>query len=144
MTNEELTERVIRLEECQRKIIEHRGILDSLASQLEQGIRPRIHNLNDELQLHRLSIKEHDIVLGMLKTDIALMRATAATREQLETGLKSVGEKIENVHTQTDLKLDAIKETLDPLKRGIYWVVTVIVGAVILAVIGLALRGGKP
>lgn len=144
MTDAERDERIVRLESCQERIIQYKVLLDGLQDQLERGIRPRIHNLNDELQQQRMKIQEHSILLGVMQTDIAMIRKDSATREQLEMGLLRVGQEIKDSRAQTDLKLDALKETLDPIKRGIYWVVTLIVGAVILALIGLAMKGGKP
>lgn len=144
MTDDERDDRIEKLESCQATILQYKEMLDNVKDQLERGIRPRIHNLSDDLQTQRMQVREHEILIRMMQTDIAMIRTSSATREQLDAGLKAVGQEIKDGRAQTDLKLDAIKETLDPLKRGIYWVVTVIVGAVILAVIGLAMKGGRP
>jgi len=111
-----------------------------------EAVRSRIHNLNDVVVKQGGDISEHAIHIRTLKERVDKLTADVATGEQLEAvkehlllQLSVAKMQLEGSVAQINLKLMAVSEKLDPIQRGIWWVVTLILGAVILAVLGLVL-----
>lgn len=94
-----------------------------------QRMRERMHKITDTLQEHRLKIGEHDLRLDAAGAEILNLQDTMATSEQLESA-----------RAMLTVKLDHLADTIEPITRGIYWAVALILGGVLLALLGLVLR----
>jgi len=96
-------------------------------------IRGRIHKLADMVQTHEGLLIEHRTLLPLLTKQLEALRGEAATREGVTVAINTL-------KLQMELKLEKIQETLDPIKRGVYWAVVLILGSVVVAVLALVLR----
>lgn len=92
-------------------------------------LEARVHRLADDVQSHRAQLGEHKLLLKILKESVDGLRVSMATSEQLDA--------LENT---LHLKLDNLTAAVDPIKRGVYWIVTLVLGAVVLAGMALLLR----
>lgn len=98
-----------------------------------KSVRARVHNLNDQVQkLVGENIELRTRMEGLRETLNSFM-IRAATRDQLD----ALGTVMQN-------QLQAVKNDLAPIQRGIWWVVTLILGAVILAVLALVFTRPVP
>lgn len=114
-------------------------------------VRDRLHRMNDVVQVHELTLHEHGIKIDQLEKQVSSLFTQAATREQLDAAVLSLGEKVAAAVTLMSLQIKTIAEnmgnqvkqitdTLDPIRKGIYWVITLVFGAVILAGLSFLLR----
>lgn len=109
------------------------GIQEKLhvVAQLEELVkssRARVHNLNDEMQKVAGKYVELSVLVSVLKEQIMTLQQNTVTRDHLQSSIENITQKIG--HVQADL---------EPIKRGIYWVILLVLGAVITAVLGLVL-----
>ena len=111
----------------------------------------RVYKLNDTAQAHEMKIGEHGVLIGVLTQQVEALRSTTASREQLDHYAESVHTKVAAVETAMKsaigmtadtltLKLQHLHDDLDPIKRRMDWAVGLIVGAVIIALLGLVLK----
>lgn len=95
----------------------------------ESRIRARIHKLADQVQIHTLTLAEHALLLRALTDDQRTMKSTMATTEQVAHSAALI-----------EAKIDGIREIVEPIRRGINWAIGLVLGAVILAIIGLVIK----
>jgi hypothetical protein len=93
-------------------------------------LKARVRNLNDTVQEHRIKVAEHGVLIENLSERVNVLQSTTVTREGLANAVSSIHASIQQV-----------KNDLAPIQRGIYWVVTLVFGALILAVLSLIFRG---
>lgn len=105
-------------------------------------LRSRVHNLSDTVHHHALKLGSHDLMLDVLDKHFETLRGSTATREQLELVSQTTKQHVDNAVAGVAAQVQSVKEDLAPIKRGIYWAVALILGAVILALVGTVLRGG--
>jgi hypothetical protein len=110
-------------------------------------IRARIHNLSDVVQKHEIRLAEDKVLIEAVTSRVDGIIRTMATGEQLRAAETNIGLQLTNNKTQlegqlTDLRtqMTNVKEDLAPIRSGINWVATLIIGAVILAILALVLR----
>jgi chromosome segregation ATPase len=104
-----------------------------------QALRARLHNLNDTVQRHEVQIAEHGIQIGSNVTALEAVRRTAATGEQLQNAVNEFGLKLQLATQEMGAKLSLVHSDLDPIRRGIYWAVGMILAAVLTAILGLVI-----
>lgn len=92
-------------------------------------LRDRQHELASHLQDNRLMTAEHSLRIGALESQMKEVHTDMATKEQLETAAMKM-----------TLKLDNLRDTLDPIKRGVYWLVALICGSVVIALLSLVVK----
>lgn len=107
-----------------------------------KAIESRVYNLNDTQLVHATCIAEHRVQIAKLESDVLQIRSTMATGEQLNHGMERLSEALKAAVTEMSLKLQLVHNDLDPIKRGIGWIVTLVLGAVVLALLALIL--GRP
>lgn len=95
-------------------------------------LRDRLHKQADEIQRHDGKLIEHALEIANVKTDLASMRASMATSEQLKAAVELLTEKLANLGRQTA-----------SVQTGINWAVGLILGTVLLAILALVLKGDK-
>ena len=93
-------------------------------------LRARVHKIADAAQTHEVSIHELKLEVAILKGSLAALSATSVTSDQLKSSIELLRVEFRQLHA--DLAL---------IKRAIYWAATVIIGAVILALLSLVIRG---
>ncbi len=103
-------------------------------------VRERLHKLSDQVQVHEGKILGHDIKIEFAAQQVQALIAQTATREQLDTATLSLGEKLAASVALMTLQIQTIADDIAPLRKGIYWIVTLVLGAVVLAVLTLVLR----
>lgn len=91
----------------------------------------RIHGLADTVQKHDTSLSLHGFRLDHIETGVRELVERAATREQLDSEL-----------TVIQGKLDNIAEKVGALMAGARWLVITVLGAIVIAMMGFAMRGG--
>ncbi|MGE8207841.1 hemolysin XhlA family protein [Heyndrickxia sp. NPDC080065] len=69
------------------------------------------------------------------------MENNFVTRDEFKALEKRVG-SIENRQTKTETKVDNLEQKLDKIDSNTTWILRLIIGAFIMAVIGLVLKGG--
>lgn len=105
-----------------------------------QRIRQRLHHMNDTQQVHALKLNEHEIKLGLLTQQYTVLSTQSATREQLDAAVLSLGEKVSTSVALMTVQLTNLANDLAPIRKGIYWIVTLVLGAVVLAGLSFLLR----
>lgn len=95
-------------------------------------LRDRIHKLADHAQGIDNQLLEHKLVLGQLEVRVTNHATTMATNEAL---LGAV--------TTLTLKIEHLADVVEPIKKAVYWTASLIVGATILTLITMAMRGVK-
>jgi hypothetical protein len=93
-------------------------------------LRQRQHALADAVHQHGIKLELHSLELLNVKKAMELLAASAATGEQLASATQIV-----------QLKLDRLGDDVSTMKNAMVWAVRLVVGAVIMAVIALVLRG---
>jgi hypothetical protein len=109
----------------------------------------RIHKLADTVQANQITLAEQSALIGMLQQQIDAVHGTFVNRDLLNATVGTALMKVENLHNENKLKfehfetkLDHLHSDLAPIRRAIYWAASLIVGAVILALVALVVRGG--
>lgn len=112
-----------------------------------EAVRARVHNMNDTIQKLVGDLSEHSIYITALKERVDKLTADVATGEQLDAvkdhlllQLTIAKTQLEGSVSEIKLKVLGVSDKLDPIQRGIYWLVALIVGAVLLALMGLVLK----
>ena len=103
-------------------------------------VRERIHKLADTVQLHEKQLAQHDVMIQAHTTTVESLRTQMSTREQLQNAVSLFEISLESSVRELTAKLTALHDDLSPIKRGIYWVVTLIIGSVLLAMLALVLK----
>jgi len=113
-----------------------------------EAVRARLHRLNDTVQGHEGTIREHAVRIEMHAKQLDTLHATTATREQLTSAVSAVTAQIDSKHDLLSTKLEnftqAFREDLAPLKRAVYWVIALIMTGVGLAAMNLILKKPLP
>lgn len=102
-----------------------------------ENIRSRVHRLSDMVQHHEGTLIQHSTVIPILQKQLE----SAATREGLTNAFDTLKTQMESTAALYTEKLRVIENKLDPIQRGIYFVVILIVTAVIGAVLTLVVQG---
>jgi hypothetical protein len=92
-----------------------------------ENIRTRVHKLADTSQRHEIALVEQNTEIRNIKDHIVLL----ATKESLTSSVNL-----------TNVKLSNMQASITTIQRGVQWVIALVVGGVIMAV--LALITGKP
>lgn len=106
-------------------------------------LRARLHNMADMLQTHEVKLGQHDIQISANVTSLEQVRRSAATGEQLQNAVEQFGLKLQLATEQMGSKLQLVHSDLDPIRRGIYWGVGIILASVIAAIMGLVIVKAK-
>lgn len=124
-----------------------------------QITRTRVHKLADMVQTHEGAIREQGATIASISEQIRSLREAAATREGLTAAVDAVKVQIATMHTEFRLQmtgqaekyalqfqhlLERIDSKVDPIQRGIYWIITLTLGAVVLGLLSLLFRGRPP
>jgi len=116
-------------------------------------LRDRVHKLADMIQAHDGTLIEHRMQLQDLKERIDGLCTTTATSQQLAAAVDvltlkldhnatTLKARMENDAAEVNQKLDALGEKISPLWKGVFWVGGIVAASVILAILGLVLKGG--
>ncbi len=103
-------------------------------------VRDRIHKLAGTVQGHEIKIAQHEVLMNTLSHTVESVRAQMSTREQLEAAVVLFGLRLDKAVSEMSLKLTDVHTDLDPIKRGIYWAVGLILATVILAIVALVIK----
>ncbi len=115
--------------------VDHEGQIAQLRELLEAN-RSRVHNLADKVQDQEGRLREHGALIPMLARQIETVQQTTPTSTQLDAMIAAVKATLDAYHQQNSHALALINERLDPIRRGIFWAVMLIVGAVLTAIVG--------
>lgn len=105
-----------------------------------KSVRARLHNQNDTIQRHEGLLIDHSVRMEMAEKQILVLNTKAATREQLDAAVLALGEKVAAAVTLMTLQIKTIADDIAPIKSGIYWVVGLVLSAVILAALAFLFR----
>jgi hypothetical protein len=105
-------------------------------------VRVRLHRLNDMVHKHELQLHESGIRYELLDRQVKTLTAQTATREQLDAAVLSLGSSLTAAVNLMTLQIKNIADDITPIKKGIYWVVGLVLGTVVLA--GLAFLFRRP
>ncbi len=103
-------------------------------------LRERLHRLNDTVQIHVGLLGEHRIRLEQAEKQIGVLTNQTATREQLDAAAIALGIKLANAMEVMSLQIKAIADDLAPIRKGVYWVITVVLGSILIAGLSLLLK----
>lgn len=101
--------------------------------------------MQEQLHAHAGTLSDHAMRLVRVETQMdALQRVipTLATQDQVDAAERRVTARVDSCTDLLDAKMTHVVDTVAPLRKGIYWVVTLILGAVILGVLALLFRQG--
>ena len=98
-----------------------------------EGLRSRMHRLAVEQQSLALKVGEHGVLITVLNQNYATLRVDTATKEHVELAVSRVASQVK-----------ALSDDLAPIKRGVYWLIALIIGAVIMAILTVVLNGPPP
>lgn len=107
-------------------------------------VRERLHRINDVVQVHELKLNEYGIKIDLMAKQVLGLTTQTATREQLDAAVLALGTKVANAVDLMSLQIHNIADDLAPIRKGIYWVITMVLGAVVLAVLAFVLRRPLP
>lgn len=117
----------------------------------QETLRKRIHKMSDQVQAHELRLAEDAVQIRSLTERLDGALRTMATGDQLHAMESNLALQLLNAKLQLEGAVSLIREQvsnlkddLTPIRKGINWVVTLVLGAVILAVLALVLKGNKP
>ena len=115
-----------------------------LSDEQLEALRARVHRLSDMVQGHEGTLREHKVLLEHQERAHSSLAARAATQEQLGHARGAMTTELAAAVAQLTLQIGTVKDDLAPIKRGVYWAVTLILGALILAMMTLLLNGAPP
>lgn len=107
---------------------------------IDAAFRARLHRLNDMAHAHELLINANAIRLTSLERQVTNLANQGATREQLDNAVLLLGQKMTASMDNMSNQIKSIADDLSPLKRGIYWVVGLVLSAFIMAILAMILR----
>lgn len=117
----------------------------------QDRIRQRAHKLADVVQGIEVRVGEQQVVLDMMQRSIETMQSTFVNRDLLNATVGVTLAKIETLHSENaqkfehvDTKLDHLHSDLMPIRRAIYWAASLVVGAVILALMAMVIQQVQP
>lgn len=84
---------------------------------------------------------EQGIMLQVLSNHYEALRQSTATKDNLEAVALQTKNHIDTSIAGVVKDVSNLSDKLAPIQRGIYWVLTIVVGAVLLALLGLVLKG---
>lgn len=96
-----------------------------------ERIRERLHKFADMVTSHEAKIGAHEVLLKALTDGYSTLGSRMASREQLEGHMNLI-----------NAELGHIREDIAPMKKAINWAAAIVIGAVILALLGLVM--GRP
>lgn len=105
-------------------------------------LRSRIHNMSDRLQSHESRLAVSEFIAENLTKRVDAFARTMATGEQLTNAVTQIELKLTNTKEKLESAVASLKDDLGPIKNGIYWIVTLIIGAVVLAIIATVIKKG--
>jgi hypothetical protein len=73
-----------------------------------------------------------------------VLSGQTATREQLDTAVLSLGAKLQSSLEMMTFQIKTIADDLAPIRKGVYWVITVVLGSVLLAGLAFLLKRPGP
>jgi tetrahydromethanopterin S-methyltransferase subunit B len=94
-----------------------------------QDRRETLHRLSDRIQSHDNSLAEQRMALASLDGRVAAIGDSMVTKDGLALNINRI-----------EGKIDRLTDVVDPIRRGIYWTIGLIVGSVILAMLALILK----
>lgn len=98
-----------------------------------RGLYARVYKMADTLQAHEVKLGEHGVLITVLNTQYAALRSETATKDNVNAAVSLVKNDIQG-----------LRDDLAPIKRGIGWVIALVLGAVATAILGLVIRGRLP
>lgn len=104
-------------------------------------LRLRVHKLADQVQEHEGRFIKIETVIPMLTDQQESIRLNSATRDSVDSAVKALSAKIEASAEVYTLKLQQIEKRFDPIQRGIYAVVGIVLMSVLGALLALVLTG---
>lgn len=104
------------------------------------ALRSRLYKLNDRVEQHTITLAEHHVMIGDASHQLDVVRSQMSTREQLDGAVAAVKVQLENSVALMTLNVQAVRNDLAPIKRGINWAVMLILGAVLTALIALVVK----
>lgn len=122
-------------------------VLDDSEAHDDDGIdslRARVHRMSDLVHAHDGMLREHSVLLSMNGKQIEVVRTSCATVEQLNHASATMKTAVENSERLLTEKLTTLSNDLGPIKRGVYWAIAIILGAVLMALMALVLNGPPP
>lgn len=100
----------------------------------------RIHKLADTVQSHEGKLIEHTALISQMQGQLTTIISTMASRELLNATAGQMLSKIEQFHSEANLRLNSFEDQLSPIKKGIYWAIGLILAAVVTAILNLVLK----
>lgn len=100
----------------------------------------RIHKLADTVQMHEGKLIEHTALISQMQGQLTTIISTMASRELLNATAGQMLSKIEQFHSEANIRLNSFEDQLNPIKKGIYWTIGLIVGAIITAILNLVIK----
>lgn len=115
------------------------------------NLAARVYKIADQVHTHEVKMGEHGVLIDVMTTHVEGLRSTMATRDQLSSAEKTIKaemttavsaakEQLENAVGLMTLKVQYVHDDLEPIKRGVYGVVWLVVGAVVIALIALVVK----
>lgn len=105
-------------------------------------LRLRVHKLADQVQEHEGRFISLETIIPMFKEQLESIRVNSATRDSVDSAVKTLSATIEANAKVNGLELQQIKARFDPIQRGIYAVVGLVIMSVLGALLALVLTGG--
>lgn len=113
-------------------------------------IRARIHNLADKVQGHEIFLETHRSEIARNKEDLIELRRTVVFQSQFQNISQDLSDLRIVAATKAELvsekmlinsKLDSMEKNLNAIREAFGWGIKIIVGAVIMALMALVLKG---
>ncbi len=101
-----------------------------------EKFRARFHNLADKVHGHELKVAELRLQVNYLLESFKGMASAA----QLTAAVATIEQKLSAESKVLTLQIGHIHEDVSSIKRGIWWVIGIVIGAVILAVLAFVLK----
>lgn len=122
--------------------------MPDMTEEEQEKLRQRLHNMNDKVQSHELRLAEQGALLRSVTERVDGIVKTMATSDQLHAMELNLALQLGNAKSQLESavalireQVTNVKDDLLPIKSGINWLARLIIGAVILAVLALVLKG---
>lgn len=103
------------------------------AEEEAQRIANRVHRLADTVQRHELALAKQLQRIETTEGDVKDLRDSMATSEQLKSAVSNI-----------DLRFTHLHDAIDPIRKGVYALVWLILSSIVIAVLALVLRGPTP
>ncbi len=117
------------------------SVTDPLDGSIEAQLRARIHRLADTVQNHHVELVSHQLEIGVLTERVKMMGEQMSTRDQLSSAVNDFTFRLTSTSNEMALKLQLVHADLDPIKKGIYGLLALVLTGVVLAIMGLVLKG---